>query len=485
MVSFTPLDYGVIGVYVAALLALGFSAKLREATSLQFLAAGRALTLPLFVATLVSTWYGGILGVGESVSYYGAGTILLLGAPYYLFALVYALFFAKRVRQAEPISIPEQMDRRFGKMPALTSGGLVFLLGLPAAHVLMLGILVQAVSGWPLPLCVIGATVVGSLFLYRGGLMADARASTLAFVMMYVGFAIIAGYCLLSYSPAETFANLDSSLKSITGGQDILTIVTFFILGAWTLIDPGFHQRVASAESPEVGKRGVLIGIFFWMLFDALTVTTGMYALALMDTQVANPLMIFPTFGDQILPMGLKALFFCGMIGTILSAMVGYALVSGASFGREIVCRLRPKLDETTWSRIGIGIACAAAIVLALVTESVVTLWYSWGGCAVGALLLPVSIGYGVFGGKRWWCPGWITASMAISFTVSFALMLFGLATNDPFITVPLPPGMANSWFAGESIGIGTLIPGLLVSAIVLVLGAYSGGRDERRPAAD
>ena len=76
-----PLDMGVVGLFIVAILALGFSARLRENSVLQFLAAGRALTLPAFVATLVSTWYGGILGICESVSYYGVGTWLLMGVP--------------------------------------------------------------------------------------------------------------------------------------------------------------------------------------------------------------------------------------------------------------------------------------------------------------------------------------------------------------------------------------------------------------------
>ncbi|HEY0866380.1 MAG TPA: hypothetical protein VGE01_03320, partial [Fimbriimonas sp.] len=180
-----PIDGAVVALFLAAILALGFSARLRDNSILQYLAAGRSLSLAAFVATLVSTWYGGILGIGESVSYYGWGTWLLMGVPYYVFALFYALWMAERVRGSEQISLPERLHARWGRGVGVVGAILVFLLALPAAHVLMLGVLVRAFTGWDLAWAVGVAAVAGALFLYRGGLLADVRASLLAFVMMY------------------------------------------------------------------------------------------------------------------------------------------------------------------------------------------------------------------------------------------------------------------------------------------------------------
>ncbi|MCX7800587.1 MAG: hypothetical protein N2109_09620, partial [Fimbriimonadales bacterium] len=325
VLSFSALDHAVFALFVAALLALGFSARLRDNSILQFLAAGRGLTLPVFVATLVSTWYGGILGVGESVSYFGLGAWVMLGLPYYVFAAVYALWFAERVRGAEQISLPERMESRFGRPMALVGAGLVFLLALPAAHVLMLGVLVQAFTGWPtLPSIAVGA-VVGTLFLYKGGLLADARVSLLAFAMMYVGFAVMVAACWTRSAPWEAWRALEPrTLLAWDGGMGPLYVLSFFVLGVWTLVDPGFHQRVASAASPAVGRRGVLVSIACWFVFDSLSMSTGMYAMAWLRERPAEALQIFPAFGEQMLPPGLKAVFVCGMLGTIVSAMVGY-----------------------------------------------------------------------------------------------------------------------------------------------------------------
>jgi SSS family solute:Na+ symporter len=489
--TLSPLDGGVIALFVAAILVLGFSAKVRESSILQFLAAGRSLTLPVFVATLVSTWYGGILGVGESVSYYGFGAWLLIGVPYYVFALLYAFWLAPKVRGAEQISLPERLASRWGKGAGLTAAALVFLLAVPAAHVLMLGVLVQQVTGLTKETAIVVATIVGTLFLYKGGLLADVRAGLLAFAMMYVGFGVIVGWCLIHHPPAATFATIeDKNLLTFTGGQAWTAIVSFFILGAWTLVDPGFHQRVASAASPVVGRKGVLVSVGFWFLFDVLSITTGMYALALLKPMPADPLAIFPLLGDLVLPPGLKAVFLCGMLGTITSALVGYTLVGGASFGREIVGRVANLDDRAVkaWTRVGFVVACALAIILAQKIQSVVALWYAWSGCVIGALLIPVAIAYGRREKLR---PKVVVTSMIAAFTVSFVWLVQTQRTNNPFQEVAwirtgdgwhftLPPIPEGQQANAVTFSLGTLLPGLVISALVIGLGEAIGRRKSK-----
>lgn len=460
-----PLDAAIIVAFIGAILALGFSAKLRENTTLQFIAAGRALTLPVFVATLVATWYGGILGIGESVSYYGLGTWLLLGVPYYVFALVYALVLAKRIRAADQISIPERIHATWGKGPALVAAALVFLLGVPAAHVLMLGTLAQSLTGWSLPVCVVVATFGSSLFLYKGGLLADARVSLLSFAMMYIGFAVIVVYCLVKLPLPDAWVGLKGTpLLRLDGGQGPLVILSFFILGAWTLIDPGFHQRVASARDPRTGKSGVLVCIGFWILFDLMSVTAGMYALTVVKEPPSNLLLLFPALGDQVLPQGLKAVFLCGMLGTVLTAMVGYSLVSGATLGRELICRAFGIEDErqaTNWSRAGIVVACGIAVLLALQFQSVVGLWYLWAGAIVGALLVPTLLGY-VSRSPGRFAPSVVAVSMVVGFIISMVWLVWTKSHGQ---------GQAVTLAKGVEFDIGTLLPGAVAGSLVLMVG--------------
>ncbi|MBI5706036.1 MAG: hypothetical protein HZC36_03490 [Armatimonadetes bacterium] len=470
LAQLTGIDAAVVGLFLCAILVLGFSARLRDHSVLQYLAAGRQLTLPMFVATLVSTWYGGILGVSESVGYYGTGAWLLIGVPYYFFGGLYAVFFAGKVRQEAQISLPERLHARFGKATGLVGAVLLLLLAVPAAHVLMLGLLVSHLAGIETPWAIVAATLVGTLFLYRGGLLADVRVSILAFIAMYVGFAAMLGWCLTHLDASEIWRRAFTPEQlTLTGGVGPIQVVSFFILGAWTLVDPGFHQRVASAESPAASRKGLWICVACWFVFDLLSISTALYALGSSDGAQAEPLLAFPRFADQVLPPGLRGLFLCGLLGTILSAMVGYALVAGATLGREIVGRLRNAPDSpevTRWSKIGVGVGCGIAVLVAIQVQSVVQLWYSWSGAVVGGLLIPVCMAYGLFPRSRVTGTA-IWVSTALGSSAALGLMVYGLRTDNPYLTVPIGRGSD-----AIKVDLGTLVPGLAVSA--LTLGAFA-----------
>ena len=209
-----------------------------------------------------------------------------------------------------------------------------------------------------------------------------------------------------------------------------------------------------------------------------------MYALALLKPLPAKGIHVFPNFAEQVLPPGLKAVFFCGMLGTILSAMVGYTLVSGATLGREVLGRLRPLTDAQTtlWTRVGFGVACFVAVALAVNIASVVDLWYAWGGCVIGALLIPVGLAYAKRTHLR---PPVVAASMILAFGCSFAWLIQSQRTNNTlqevawlrigdgwrFALPPIPDAVQAQATDTVRFSLGTLLPGLVISALVIGLG--------------
>src|SRR5512143_525229 len=136
MFSQSPLDWGLIVLYFGFLAAVWAGAFGRRLGALDYLVAGRRVTLPAFVATLVATWYGGILGVGEYAWRYGVANWLVFGAPYYLGAALFALFLARRAREAELLTLPDLLHRAYGRRAALVGAVAVFVNAAPAAYVL-------------------------------------------------------------------------------------------------------------------------------------------------------------------------------------------------------------------------------------------------------------------------------------------------------------------------------------------------------------
>src|SRR5215831_17259224 len=132
-------DVTVIFLYFAGVLFIGYrSARRTNRSEEDFLLAGRSLTLPVFVMTLVSSWYGGILGVGEFSYRYGISNWVVQGVPYYIFAAVFAFFLAEKIRDTNLVTIPDKLEAAYGRNTALLGSVLTFILMTPAPYLLML-----------------------------------------------------------------------------------------------------------------------------------------------------------------------------------------------------------------------------------------------------------------------------------------------------------------------------------------------------------
>jgi SSS family solute:Na+ symporter len=194
-------------------------------------------------------------------------------------------------------------------------------------------------------------------------------------------------------APWDVIPTLPAEERTWDAGKGIFMVMSWMFIGCWTFVDPGFHQRIAATTSEAVARRGVLLAVLFWICFDTLTTLTAMYAtLALGDT-VAKGTELFPMFGDALLPAGMKGVFFAGMCGAIIAAVIGYTFVSGTTMGRDFFAKLKRTSDEgtiTTYTRFGVAAASLVGIVLAIAVDSVVSLWWSVANLVIPGLLVPV-----------------------------------------------------------------------------------------------
>lgn len=455
-VTLSSLDWVVLALFALGCFAAVYSARQRSSSILDFLTAGRSLSLPAFVATLVSTWYGGILGVAESVSYYGVGTWLAIGVPYYVFGVIYGLVIAPKVQSGEQISIPARFEARFGKAPALAAAILIFLLAVPAAHMLMLSVLAQSLTGLSLHLTMLLIPLVITAILFRSGFLADVRLGFVAFVLMYVGFFSAFANEASKKPLSAAISALPPEQQSVTGGLSWISIASYFVLGLWTMVDPGFYQRVVSTKSAQVAKKGVLASVLCWMVFDFFSITCAIYAVrSATAMQNVEPLYLYPALAEQSISRGLRGLFVVGILGTVLSACCGYALVAAGTLGNEILPRLGVKTPPEKSSRWGILVACLIAIPIALAAgSSVVNLWYGWAGAVVGALLIPFLLSY--FSQQKLH-PQALAVGVLIPFAASIGWMVYAIRSGNPYMNV--------KW-GGQEFSLGTLAPALILSVI-------------------
>ena len=399
MVSFLSIDIIIIGAFFFLLVITGLLAGKKTTTgSDDYLLSGRKVGLTLFILTNVATWYGGILGVGEFTYRYGLVSWFTQGFPYYIFALLFAVFFARKIRTASLFTIPDKIEQTYGSKAALLTAVLIFILVSPAPYLLMTGSLISLVFDIGLfPSLLIGA-FLSTVYLFKGGYKSNIYADAFSFFVMFAGFILA---LIIAWSDYGGLSYLESKVPpshlELTGNVSPAFIIVWFLIALWTFTDPGFHQRCYSAKTGRTALWGIIISVFFWFIFDFLTTSLGLYARAALGT-VDNPVLAFPLLAEIILAPGLKGIFYAALFATILSTLNSFMFLSATTFGRDFASKLKTNLNDlqlSRYTRTGLFITSVISILLAYCFESVVEIWYTIGSiCIPGIILLIVSAYY-------------------------------------------------------------------------------------------
>jgi SSS family solute:Na+ symporter len=360
-----------------------------------YLLGNRSLTLPAFIATLVTTWYGGILGIGEFVYSYGISAWIVLGLPYYIFAALFAFLIAGKVRSAGQFTIADIFYTQHGHSVGIIGGVFLLFMTTPAPYILMIALLLQTILGWSFMVSLLVGTVISIIYVFFGGFRSVVETDKFQFILIYGGFIIILIYLWNEVGGLSfLMENLDSTHFSLIGDNSIQYLIVWFFLASWTFIDPGFHQRCSAAKSLTIARRGILVSILFWFIFDFLTITVGLYAAATLSG--INPLLSYPLLADNILPPLLKGLFLTGLLAVIMSTIDSFTLLSAITFGRDLVWRIIKINKEKInfYTRVGLILTAIISVALCLLFPSVIKLWYVIGSLFIPPMLLPLLTAY-------------------------------------------------------------------------------------------
>ncbi len=457
-------DWLIVGAYFLLLLLLAARRKSEaRGTAEEYILGGRLLTLPAFVAALVSTWYGGILGVGEFSYRYGISNWVVFGAPYYVFAVIFAFWFVPKVRRSDLLSIPEALGRAYGRSVALPGALLAWLITTPAPYILMLAVLLQVVTG----MSFFQALAIGSAgsFVYAasGGFRSVVRTEKLQFALMFAGFMLMLGVLYARYGTAPFAAeDFPPILLTATGGNSWQYVVVWFFIALWTLVAPTFHQFAAAAKDVRTARNGILVSVLCWAFFDFLTTFTGLYARALIP-HLDNPAMSYPALAERILPAGAKALFYLGMLATVMSTVEGFTFIAAGIAGRDMIAALARAPGEERISRYvqaGVALTILLSVAAILLFPSVISLWYVIGTVCIPGMLLPL---IGALW-ERWRISTPLTlAAMGSGFLLSLLSLVWGQTHMSAGV-------------AGYPFGIEPMYPGLAATILI-----YSAGLARRR----
>jgi len=385
--------YVIVSYFIINLL-IGFFSKNKYNDAPNYFFLSRKLTLPGFIASIVSTWYGGILAVGNFTYHNGLVTWIIFGLVYYIAAIIFLLFISSKIYQNNIQSIPEYFYKSSGSKASLITSVIILFISSPAPYILILMTLLEFIFDISYITSLLISLSVSIIYIFRGGFSAIVNTDKLQFILMYAGFIIM---IILLYNQFGGFNfikhNVPSNHLLLSGNLDFSYIISWFFIAMITFIDPNIFQRIYSANNKQTITKGLILSIICWFIFDCLTILTGLYASAIIPINdlIYNP---YLQLADIVMPDFLKALFFISLLSIVMSTIDSFTFISSMTIGKDLLksIHLSNKNNLIRQTQAGIVVTCLISCILVLHFKSAIEIWYISGSFAASSILIPFII---------------------------------------------------------------------------------------------
>ena len=398
------LDSGIVVVYLAGMLLIGIRASRYIHTFVDFALAGRKLTAPLLVGSLVATYYGLDVTFGSSETAYleGISTFFVYSLPFYVAYLGVAFVIAPRLVALKVKSLPEACVHFYGPGLRLPATFATTLYSLPILSIAGLGLVGHVFFGLDPVIAGLAGACIAATYTLLGGLLADTLTDTIQFLVMCVmlGCAVLIG--VTHVGSYESFrASMNPTVFEPFGTLSLSDIVIYSTVALSPLVDPAFYQRIFAAESAKTVKRALLLSSIFWVAFDWLVIYLGILGKYMVDqgilTSTVDETEILLHVATHLLPSGLLGLFVAGIIATAMSTVDSYALIAASSvvydgwhaFKRNGLTEYQLIL----FTRIGIVVMVVLALFLSYRFERFRDGWIFMASILVSSVFVPLIAG--------------------------------------------------------------------------------------------
>ncbi|WP_341702542.1 sodium:solute symporter [Ferrovibrio sp.] len=328
------LDWAVVGLYLIAVLVIGFMVSRKATSGDELFLAGRslgfiAIGLSLFASNISSTTLIGVAGAayssGISVAHYELWAALIL--------VFMALFTIPVFLRNRLTTIPEYLGRRFGRTTRLYVSALTIFLSIfvDTAGSVYAGVLVLQVfvPGIPfLPAC-IGLALFAGIYTAAGGLRGVVYTDVLQAIVLIVGCTAITWEVFAQFDfswtaalaavPADHLSLIrpaDDPALPWTGVLIGLPILGFYYWGTNQYI----MQRALGARSVDHARWGAMLAAALKLLPLFIMAIPGAIAISLLPG-LENGDQVFPELVRRFLPVGLTGLVLCGLLAAIMSTI--------------------------------------------------------------------------------------------------------------------------------------------------------------------
>ncbi|MFG2861135.1 sodium:solute symporter [Streptomyces sioyaensis] len=455
------VDYAVIVLYLAGMLAMGWWGMRRATSKSDFLVAGRRLGPAMYSGTMAAIVLGGastIGGVGLGYQYGLSGAWMVFAIGLGLLAL--SVFFSARIARLKVYTVSEMLDLRYGGAAGLISGVVMwaYTLMLAVTSTIAYATIFDVLFGMDRTVSIVlgGAIVVAYSTL--GGMWSITLTDMVQFVVKTIGVLLLllpiavvkaGGFgAMADRLPHDYFAPLG------IGGQTVFTYVLIYSFGM--LIGQDIWQRVFTARSDRVARLGGTAAGTYCLVYALAGAVIGTAAKVLYP-HLGSPDDAFATIVKDTLPVGVRGLVLAAALSAVMSTSSGALIACATVAHNDIWSRLKGVAgarrhpaaeaaasgtaggsqggerdgapDEVRGNRLFTLLMGLAVIVIASALNNVVealTLAYN---LLVGGLLVPI------LGGllwKRGTAAGALASVAAGGLTVIGLMVSLGVLANEP-----------------------------------------------------
>ena len=132
-------------------------------------------------------------------------------------------------------------------------------------------------------------------------------------------------------------------------------------------------------------KKGFVISVIFWFIFDFLTVSVGIYASAIIDSNsmTGSPYLIL---SDKILPPFYKNIFYLALLSVVMSTIDSFSFVSAETIKNNFLSK---KMNYKYAIQSGLIITALISYIIVINFTYVIEIWYLSGTIGASVLLVP------------------------------------------------------------------------------------------------
>lgn len=362
----TPLDYGILIGWFAAILVAGTVFGKHQPNTKDFFFAGQRFSWWLVSVSLVATTIGSYSFVKYSKIAWEHGLASTqtylndwLWLPLLLFAWLPILYFGRLQ------SIPEYFERRFdrGSRRAMTALLLFYLIGYVGVNLFTMGKALNILLGWP----VFGASVlvaaISTIYVAFGGqtsvimtdLLQGAMLLATGLVLLVLGIVEIGGFeAFWEHLPRghrQAFPSFNGSADYPAVGifwQDAVANSAMFYF-----LNQGILMRFMAARSIQDARRAAVVTFALLMPLAAVVVASGGWVGAAFAHAGLLPAdmdggRVFFIVAEQLARPGLFGLVMAALTAALMSTVDSLLTAVAAIAVNDVVRPLRPDLPDKT-----------------------------------------------------------------------------------------------------------------------------------------